>query len=174
MNKTVIQSKSRNESPEKVKKDFKRKTPLLEDSETLRKVVSHKKNVSNISSTIESFKTPRKNSQLSPKIIDRKGARTHHESLPHKDKENINIKEESANKTEINREEPKNKETEKISNEEIFNINYNSISKFLGINDLPSLMLNKNFLKLTIKSIISQKKDEMIQNEKNIQILREV
>ena len=58
--------------------------------------------------------------------------------------------------------------------EEPLKCQLNNISKFMSKNDLLKLNLNKKLSRIIIRILISDKKDEMILNEKNLKILREV
>jgi hypothetical protein len=57
---------------------------------------------------------------------------------------------------------------------ELLRNQFNYICKFLDKNDLLKLRLNKNWNKIIFKSLISQRKDELILNERNLKNLREV
>lgn len=66
------------------------------------------------------------------------------------------------------------KQTQPEDMNELFKTNFNYVSKFLDKNDILNLRLNKNWNRIILKSFISQKKDELILNERNLKDLREV
>lgn len=135
-------------------------------------------------STISTEGISRQISLTSPKFLIKKTASktTHPEILPQKEKDYISIQDQLINTPDVFTTQEKIIQIEKKIEqmaiqkdfEELLKTHMNIISSFITKNDILKLNLNKKLNKIIIRNFITRKKDEMIQNEKNLKILREV
>lgn len=173
LNKTVIHNthqKNKYSSPEKPK-EYTQKLCLKNHSNKL-----HTKNGSVLST--EDIKTPSSKKYVTNQtfhavsdmnILQDNLSQKANEPITIQDKQTINIQETKEEK--LIKIEEKNIQK---NLEEPLKCQLNNISKFMSKNDLLKLNLNKKLSRIIIRILISDKKDEMILNEKNLKILREV